>query len=318
MESRATLALATHRPESVNLAKWLMADHDAVILEEPPDDRFRRMLSGELAIDSYLERLDLEYPEFSRRMSETLREFHGAGKKLYQIEPFLEKLLNIHELFAEGGSPADLKVGTDLYKVYAAERNATAALLDFYRVSVRGTFEKTLDAVKQFARADAGRFLLRDRMRADAIAEVLIRPGSYYIEAGQIHYPLWQELKRRLPLNYPLTLKFLMADAVREMGYRGHLYGPGDLLTLLYLFHPNRNTRGDDHLVARALVYSKLIKKEEFVETTDPYPHTRDELETAATVRTLSLEDCRRLFPLIRRSSTATARDMVLHYLNQK
>ena len=318
MKSRATLVLANHRSESVYPAKRLMERHDAVILEEPPDDQFRRMLSGELSIDSYLESLDLEYPEFSRRMSEKLRELHAGGKELYQIEPFLEKLLQIHKIFAEGGSPADLKAGTDLYTVYALERNATAALLNFYRVSVRGTFEETVDAVRRFARADARRFLLRDRMRAGAIVEVLSQRGAYYIEAGQIHYPLWQELKCRLPTDYPLTVKFLMADAVREMGYRGHLYGPGDLLTLLYLFHPNRNTREDDQLAARALIYNKLIIKEELVGTLDPYPHTRDELEIAATVRNLPLEDCRHLFYLIRRASTETARDAVCHYLKNK
>jgi hypothetical protein len=318
MKSRATLVLANHRSESVYPAKRLMETHDAVILEEPPDDQFRRMLSGQVSIDSYIESLDLEYPEFSRRMSETLRELHVAGKEFYQVEPFLGKLIEIHEHFAEGGSPADLKAGTDLCIVYAAERNATAALINFYRVSVCGTFEETVDAVKRFARADARRFLLRDRMRAGAIVEVLRQRGAYYIEAGQIHYPLWQELKGRLPTDYPLNVRFLMADAVREMGYRGNLYGPGDLLTLLYLFHPNRNTQEDDQLAARALIYNKMIIKEEIVETLDPYPHTRDELEIASTVRNLSLEDCRHLFDLICLASTETARDVVCHYLKNK
>lgn len=154
-------------------------------------------------------------------------------------------------------------------------------------------------------------------MRADAIVEVLMHQGAYYIEAGQIHYPLWQELKRRLPVHYPLNIKFLMADAVHEMGYRGHLYGPGDLLTLLYLFQPNRNYREDDKLAARALIYSKLIIKEELVETTVPYSHTRDEVDIAATVQHLSLEDCCRLFPLIRWAPTDTAKDLVRHYLHE-
>ena len=99
MESRATIAFANHRPETVDAAKRLMVRHDAIILEEPRDDRFHRMLSWELSIDSYLMRLDLEYPEFSRRMSATLRELHAAGKEIYQVEPFLEKLLEIHEIF---------------------------------------------------------------------------------------------------------------------------------------------------------------------------------------------------------------------------
>lgn len=318
MKSGATLALANHRPESIGPAKKLMARHDGVILEEPPDDRFRQMLSGDLGIDDYLQSLDIEYPEFGRRMSHTLRELHEAGKKLYQVEPFLEKLLEIHELFADGGSPADLKMGTDSHRVYTAERNATAALLDFYRVSVSGGFSAVLEAVKRFARVDAQRFFLRDRMRADAIAEMLTGRGRFYIEAGPIHYPLWSELKRRLPADYSLALRFLMTRPVREMGYRRHLYGPGDLLTLLYRFHPNRSHRGEDSLAARALVYNKLIAKEEIVETSDPFPHTRDELETDALVRHLSREDCGRLFPVIRRANTDTAREMVRHYIRRK
>lgn len=316
MTSRATLVFSNHRPETVDPAKQLMAGHDAVILEEPPDPEFHRMLSGRLDIDSYLETSDLEYPEFSLRMCKALRELHSAGKRLYQVEPFLEKLVEIHERFADGGSPADLKRGTDLYEVYMAERNATSALLGFYEVSVRGVLEETVDAVKRFARADAARFAIRDRMRAHAIVTVLKGRGSYYIEAGQIHYPLRRHLKRRLPANYPLTVKFLMAGAVRAMGFRNHLYGPGDLLTLFYRFHPNAMSRNEDLLAARALIYNKLIIKEEATETVDSYPHTRNELEVGATVRLLSMADCARLFPVIRRVPTKTAQDMVRHYLS--
>ena len=318
MTSRSTLVLANHRPETVDPARQLMESHDAVILEEPPDDRFQQMLSKEVSIDSYLDKLDLEYPEFSRRMSETLLELCEAGKRLYQVEPFLEKLIEIHELFAEGGNPSDLKAGTLLHQVYEAERHATAALLAFYRASLRGTFEETLEKVRSFARADARRFLVRDRMRAHEISARVFCPGSYYIEAGQIHYFLWRELKQLLPADYPLTIKFLMADAVRDTGLQGHLDGPGDGLTLLYMFHPNRNSREDDLLAARALIYNKLIIKEEILETTDPFPHTRDELETAATVRKMSLADCHRLFLLVRRAPTDEARDVVQRYLKEK
>jgi hypothetical protein len=318
MKSSATLVLANHRPESVDPARELMASHDAVILEEPPDDLFRQMLAGQMSIASYLQTLDLEYPEFSRRMAFALQELHAAGKTLYQVEPFVEILLEIHERLADGGSPADFPAGTQLHSVYTAERNATAALLDFYKVSVRGRFDEAVEAVKRFARADARRFLLRDRMRADAIVPLLNGPGAWYIEAGLIHYPLLQELKRRLAADYPLTVTFLMADAVRAMGFRGHLYGPGDLLTLLYRFHPGCSSGREDLLAARALVYNKLITKEEIADTAEPFPHTRDELKAGAIVRTLSLEDCRRLFPAVRRVPTDSARDMVRHYLDRK
>ncbi len=315
MTSRATLVLANHRPETIPAAQRLMARHDAVILEEPPDPQFMSMLDGQVPIDTYLETQDLEYPEFSRRMAGVLRECHRAGTRLYQIEPFIDHLLAIHERFAGGDGPSDLPTGTALHRVYLAEREATAALIDFYSVSTGGPLAATIEAVKRFARSDAHRFALRDRMRAAAMADVLTAHGYTYIEAGLIHFPLWQELRRRLPTGYPLRVHFLMTDAVRSMGYRSHLYGPGDLLTLHYRFHPQRRFQEEDLLAARALIYSKLIAKEEIVDADEPYPHTRDELEVSAMTARLTLADCGRLYPPIRRASTTTAREMVRHYL---
>jgi hypothetical protein len=130
-----------------------------------------------------------------------------------------------------------------------------------------------------------------------------------------MHYFIWQALKQRLPAEYPLKMTFLMADVVRGMGGPGHLYGPGDVLTLLYLFHPNRDRPKYDHLAAQALIYNKLIRKEEMVETSDPYPHIRDEWETITMVRALSINDCRQLYPLIRKKGTDVSRDLVYRYL---
>jgi hypothetical protein len=317
MTSQTTLVLANHRPETVPVAERLMAQHDAVILEEPPDPRFMGMLTGEVSMDAYLENQDLEYPEFSRRMAEILRGLHRSGIRLYQIEPFIGHLLAIHDRFADGQRPSDLPAGTVLHRVYLAERSATAALLDFYTVSTGSSFEATVEAVKRFARVDAERFALRDNLRAQAMAKVIIEPGSTYIEAGQIHYPIWRELRQLLPAGYPLKVHFLMSDVVRSMGYRTHLYGPGDLLTLLYRFHSRETFREENLLAARALVYNKLIVKEEIAGTGVSYPHTRDELDVGATTARLSLADCRRLHPLIRQASTATSREMVRHYLDR-
>ena len=318
MTAQATLVLANHRPETVAAAQRLMARHDAVILEEPVDPRFLPMLTGQVAIDTYIEAQDVEYPEFSRRMAVVLRERHRTGTRLYQIEPFVDHLLAIHERFASGESPSDLPTGTALHRVYLAEREATAALIDFYTVSASGSLADTIEAVKRFARSDAQRLALRDRMRAAAMVDVIRACGRTYIEAGPIHFPLWHELRRRLPSGYPLRVHFLMADAVRSMGYRSHLYGPGDILTLHYRFHPGRHFQAEDLLAARALIYSKLIAKEEMIDADAPYPHTRDELEVGAMTARLSLTDCRRLYPPIRRASTATAREMVQHYLHRK
>lgn len=318
MTASATLVLANHRPETIPLARRLMAAHDTILLEEPSDKRFEPMLDGEIAIDAYLEDQEIEYPEFSRRMAQVLRERRQSGTRLVQVEPFIDLLLSIHDRFAKGEGPQDLPAGTDLYRVYRAEHLATKALLDFYRASGRGNFDTTVDAVKRFARADAQRFALRDRMRAEAMVVLLREPGKTYIEAGQIHYPLWRELRRRLPTGYPLRVHFLMADVVCELGYRRHLFGPGDLLTLYYRFHPQGRFPTEDLFAARALIYNKLILKEEIAADAETYPHTRDELEVGSAIDQLSLDDCRRLYPRVRRASTTASREIVVRYLGSR
>ena len=145
---------------------------------------------------------------------------------------------------------------------------------------------------------------------------VLLRePGKTYIEAGQIHYPLWRELRRRLPTGYPLRVHFLMTGVVRKLGYRRHLFGPGDLLTLYYRFHPRGRFQAENLFAARALIYNKLILKEEIAADADTYPHTRDELEVGSVTDRLSLNDCRRLYPRVRRASTTESREIVMRYL---
>ena len=318
MTASATLVLANHRPEIVPVARQRMAAYDTIILEEPTDRGFEPMLDGKIAIDAYLENQELEYPEFSRRMARVLRERRQTGTRLVQVEPFIDVLLSIHDRFANGEGPQDLPAGTDLYRVYLAEHLATKALLDFYRASGRDDVDTTVDAVKRFARADAQRFALRDGMRAEAMAALLREPGRTYIEAGQIHYPLWRELRRRLPTGYPLRVHFLMTAVVRDLGYRRHLFGPGDLLTLYYRFHPRGRLPTEDLLAARALIYNKLILKEEFAADGDTYPHTRDELEVGSVTDQLSLDDCRYLYPRVRRASTTESREVVVRYLGSR
>lgn len=318
MTASATLVLANHRPETIPLARRLMAAHDTIILEEPPDQRFEPMLDGEVSIDAYLEDQELEYPEFSQRMALILRECRQAGTRLVQVEPFISLLLSIHDRFANGEGPRDLPTGTDLYRVYQAERLATKALIDFYQASGRDNFDITVDAVKRFARADAQRFALRDQMRAEAMVDLVQHSGKAYIEAGQIHYPLWHELRKQLPAGFPLRVHFLMTAVVRKLGYRRHLFGPGDLLTLQYRFHPQGGLQAEDLLAARAMIYNKLILKEEIPAEADTYPHTRDELEVGSVSDQLSLDDCRCLYPRIRRASTSDSREIVKRHLGDR
>ena len=131
---RITIGFSIHRPEIIPLIAELMRDHQVIVLEEPPDPEFRRMLHGALSIDDYLFQINVEYPVFSRCMCQLVRELHGKRKKILQVEPFLQHLLEIHSFLAEGRSPSEIAPGSIRHRVYLAERNATGALLDYCRV----------------------------------------------------------------------------------------------------------------------------------------------------------------------------------------
>ena len=293
-----------------------MRGSDAIFLEEPPGAGFEEMLQGVLAVNDYLRPLDVEYPAFSRQMCYLLRELKADGKNLFQVEPYLEVLVGIHEFFAEGHRPAELNQTSLQYPVYLAERNATGALLAYYQTVMTGSFDKTIEAVKRFARLDAARFRLRDSLRAQALAPLVKNYSSAYIEAGVIHYSLWRQLRRRVSPPNRLQVVFLADAALKMLGNKGHLYGPGDQLTLLYIFHSNLSQPiRETILAARSLIYSKLIAKEEITNDMSALPHLRDELACIQITSRLSLDDCRHLFPLVRRASTAQAHQIVAEYL---
>lgn len=298
-----------------------MAPHiqacDVLVTEDAPSAYFQQMLTGDMRIDDYLLATDIEYPDFGQKMCRLWRRSHSAGLPVVQIEPFIEKLIEIHDKFADGGSPADIEPGTLHHRVYLAERSATGALLDFYQVSTSGTFDAVVAATKHFARLDARRFVLRDQLRAEAIRPLLDTYSHICVEAGQMHMALARLLRQTLPAEVKLKPVFLMRPIVSRLGPKRHLFGPGDLLTLLYVFHPNLDRERHTLLAAQALIYNKVIVKEEQVPDKTPYPHALDELQTIALVNRLSLNDCRILFDKIRRVPTARARMAVYRYLKQ-
>ena len=211
-----------------------------------------------------------------------LRELKTEGKKIFQVEPFLEILLGIHEFFADGHHPGELQKDSVQYPVYLAERDVTRALLAYYQTAMNGSFEKTLEAVKQFARLDAARFRLRDSLRAQALAPLVKKYPSAYIEAGVIHYPLWRLLRRQLPPPNRLRVIFLANAALKTLGRKGHMYGPGEQLTLLYIFHSNFRqprreavlaARGDDPYRAREAVgqLREWVEREDWSVILDNY-----------------------------------------------
>jgi hypothetical protein len=313
---KITLGLSVHRLEMIPIMAEEMRQHDAVFLEEPPSAGFEQMLAGELTIDDYVRQLDMEYPAFSRKLYSLMRELEREGKKIHQVEPFLKILEGIHNFFAEGHGPKDLRRDSIQYPVYLVERNATKALLAYYQTVMTGSFDDTVEAVKQFARMDAARFRLRDSLRAQEISSMAKNFSSAYVEAGMMHYPLWRILRKQLLPRVRVRLLFMADSALNAMGIQSRLYGPGDRLTLLYLFRPDaRETAMHQVLAARSIIYSKIIEKEELTDDIDAFPHLRDEIACIGIAKQLGLEDCRNLFKQIRRTKSAEASQIVAEYL---
>lgn len=309
-----TIGYSTHRMESLPFAASLMAPHDIIVLEDPPIPGFRDMLKSEMTIEQYLENSDTEYPEFARGLCRLIREEYNKGKKIFQVEPFIENLLKIHEFFADGGSPDQIVPDTLTYDVFQAEKKATGHLLAFYQASMNSGFEEVVEAVKSFAKADAVRFQLRDKLRAQAIEKLVAPFSSVYVEAGEIHIALFKELRRLFPSEVSIKPYFLMASLYKELSGKRHLFGPGDILTLYYVFHPDLESPLLDLLASRSLIYSKLLEKEEMINSLDSNPHTRNEVETIEKVNALSWDDCKNLFTKIRLLSSAKARRVVKDY----
>jgi len=307
-----TIGFTLHRPEMVPLMAGHMRIHDALFLEEPPTTEFDRMLSGSISLDEYVMTLDSEYPRFTKLMCAALRELKSNGKEIFQVEPYLENLLALHDFFADGGRPDDLNKNTLMYLVYLAEKKSTGALLQYYQTTASRSFDMTVDAVKRFARTDAERFRLRDALRAQELSALIEKFSSSFVEAGMMHYPLKRLMIRQAPRSMRIKSVFPANEIIQNLGQKGHLYGPGDQLTLLYIFHPEITaTERETLLAARALIYTKIVTKEELVADITVYPHLQDELICIKATRGLSVNDCRRLFARIRGANTFDARQIV-------
>ncbi len=310
------VGFSIHRPEIIAKTAELMERHEVIFLEEPPEANFEKMLTGAISVADYLMPLDLEYPEFSRQMCDLEKQLHASGKQLIQVEPFYEALLFIHDFFARGNTPDDLKPNSLPYYVFISERQATGALLNFYKTAATGSFDTVVDAVRQFARADAARFRLRDSLRAQEIARQADPHASIYVEAGVIHLFLWRELRKLLSHEHQVKPVFLDRLVAKDTGPRQHLYSPGDQLTLFYIFHPRKaDIEQETLLAARSIIYSKIIHKEENTENGNAFFHMTDEKTCIRMVKKLSINDCRRLYGFIRQVQTLEARRIVENFL---
>ena len=314
MSTRQTICLGytTYREEVLPLAAQTMLEYPVVALEEPKTPGFESMLNRELDIDTYLELTDYEFPEYAKRSCAIMQDLTDKGVRFLQIDPFMDELVGIHEFFVSGSGPEDIPQGTVTAEVYWHEHRWTAALIEFYKQSRGKDFQSLVASVQEFARQDALRGRLRDRMRAEALKEMLQDISDMYVEVGYIHVFLGRELRRLLPGEVRIKPVYLMEAVVRAMTGRRQVLAPGDILTHLYTFHPDHKSQRADLLAAQSLVYNKVVAKEE-LENEDPeaYPHLQDEIEAISLSRSLSYTQCRDVYFRIRSMPTSKARETV-------
>lgn len=309
-----TVGFVPHHVEALPFIREQMERHGVVMLEEPPAPGFSGMLSGALSVDEYLREIDSEFPRFDRLLCGMLREYHGLGRRVLQIEPYLERLIEIHELFSEGKTAGDVLARHALRHVYLAERAATGALIAYYSRSVTAPFPEVVEAVKTFAAADARRIVLRDHLRARAIAFAAGAGESILVEAGYIHYPLYRHLLDQMGSSWKVRGAFLLEPVLRRLRAGRRNLGPGDILTLRYALHRHPSTSLANLLAARSLIFIKLIETDELLPGPSPTPHAEDELKVNTMVDQLSYEACERLFQDIRLAKRDLAFNIVQDY----
>jgi hypothetical protein len=298
-------------------ARRLMEDHDVIITEEAPDPNFYSMLNKKISIRAYLREVDSGFPQFSLRMYKLLRELHQKGKVLLQIEPYMENLMSIHDMFLNGKQPSDVLKIPGIREVYKTEKNATGTLLRFYESSVTNSFRKVIDAVKDFARADAERFRLRDTMRAEAIVKVLPGNKRVYVEAGSVHTHLERALKRLLGAKGQIKSLFLLEPVVKKLTGKAQVLAPGDILTERFISRKNRDDEFENLLSARSLIYIQLLEKEEMTPSrSERTPHIKDEIRAAELVSKLSLVQCEELYKKIRFRNRKQALEIIQNFFS--
>ena len=302
-----TVAFGPHHLEAIPAMVAAMRTHQTILLEEPPFPGFTDLLAGRLDIDDYLLETDPGFPRFARALCRELQHLHADGHRLLQVEPFLDGLAQIHERFADGATPAAILADEGLRDIYLAEKEATGALIAFYAASRTDDFPALIEAVRTFARRDAARIRLRDRLRARAIRDLVAAGSRLYVEAGFIHFDLFRLLRAAAP-EMRVEPLFLLQPEVDRLGVARRNIGPGDVLTLHYVFHDRLPAARAGLLAARSLIAVQLVAREELVPEADaPFPHCEDDALVNRLVDRLDLEQCRRLHARIRGQDRATA-----------
>ncbi len=278
----------SHRVEFLEDFEREAMKYNTIVLEEPPNSKLFEYFSGKIPKEDYMESLDTSFPHYTSLYLDLLKKLYAQGKRILQIEPYLEKLNEIYELIERG------IVGGDKV-VRETENKVTKALIEYQEAFMEKNFDVLVEKTIEYTKVDAEKFRIRDEMRAEKIAEtVKSNPDKVLIEAGQIHVLLPALLKKE---GFKVSVKSIPNEVARKLGYVW-IFNPGSELTIRYMMGESVE---DERLVAaRALVYISMISKEEMLPSKDErYPHLVDEIKVVNFVNRLDYNGCRRLFERI-------------------
>ncbi|WP_202319511.1 hypothetical protein [Archaeoglobus neptunius] len=258
--------LTTSRVENLIFIKKEFEKANVIILEEPRNDLFHEVVEGKIDVDFYVRKIGTQFPVYTARKIEMLRNMRG--KEILQIEPYLEEVEKIRN-FSTGDEG-----------VREMERKVNKAHAE-YTESFMIDFDEIVEKYLNFARADAERILMRDRMRAEAIKPA----DDLVVEAGIRHIKL---------------AELLDAEAVFIPGYIAGELGmeyretPVDALMRALICEEDCDY---SLLAARSLIFITLVEKREMVPDFEgDYPHFVHEQKLARFVSKLDYERCKKFF----------------------
>ena len=186
--------------------------------------------------------------------------------------------------------------------------------MHFYEASTKAGFAGIVDAVNAFAKQDAKKISDMDKARADALGPLFSGvPKDFraYVECGTIHMDMVLLMRGKLGPGR-IRVRHLMEEVCKPRFGTRRLLPPGDVLTFRHLLGAPENPRAERLLAARALVYNKLIEKDELSAFQDGvYPHMDNEASVISLVSTLDYDRCQRLFNEIRRLPREKALEVI-------
>ncbi len=277
-----------HRVEFLPLFSQQLKRFRVLVLEEPETIELRKLLSGEISAEEYAKWVDTGFPVYTTYLAKFLIDISNKIKIL-AVEPYLQVIEGIHLAVEEGRYDEYVKDEL-VQKVLRVERKATAKLLEYQEAFMTKDFERVVNSVIEFARADAERFVLRDRLRAKKIAEIESR--DFAVEAGQIHFLLELELRELREVESVNLVE--IASKIEGLKY---IKNPGNELTEIYIKEfagLSKEDADEELLAAQSLVYITLIRKDEMLPNKKKFPHLIDEIKCAKMARSLSYNQCKK------------------------